>query len=641
MNNNLPNLVWIVLALLVIISITISIMLLIRSSMNSKQLKSELDEQKKKDEETTKKIESLTKEKSRLLSELASKSAPSPQEEKPQMSGDDLAQQNKELVFLTKDYLITDFLGLVKQYFPLHLDFSQPAVNLGYEQELRFNQMIEQLDRIEKLSNQYGYRFPLEYYQRKMIYSLGLRNFGQLESILKSTLSFYPQNKEHHLFHIRLLSLMYRDKEALEQCSSFLETYPGEIEAREILVGILLRQHQLKKAEIECRKLMELKLDNTYRAQLAFIYLLQGFIAKSEEICEELARIQENDFAQFYLGRIDENRGKSRDALTRYQKLYQSGNRDQSMIARLIDLNSQLGQSHQNRKYFEEMRSVADLDAQLCLAYIKSTEFSKMEFSVLSDMMKTLCHQREKDHLMYDAYGELLLRHQDFANARIAFATSLEIQPDGKQALIHLVQLDIDEKDFKTSKDRLDRLLELYPDDKEILVQQGIWQAASGDQENARKTFTAVAESEPGKLSLYPLLGTGFMRIQDFKEALFYFIRLEDAKQRSENLFRDMAFCYYSLNQYEDALTYYHKVLDVNSKNLDALNNIGVIHSERSEFKKAKKYFHEALDLNPDAVQTNYNLALLYRKINQENSVKYYARYKELIKEGVPNGQNH
>gem|GEM_PF-4550261 len=640
LQNSNPNIFWIIPATLFVLTFIFLIILLKNKNSEKTALSLEIEELKKKEEELTKKASLLLQEKNRILSESHSHSQ-NVIPENPEQEGSTLLIENKELVFLTKEYLVTDFLVLVKQNFPQNLDFSSKQVDLSYETEKRFSLLLEQLERIEKLATRYSYQFPLDYYQKKMIYALGMRNFGALEEILTKTLSFYPQNKEYHFFHIRLLALMHRDDETLSELESYLEKYPGEIEAREILVNILLRQENYKKAEIECRKMMELKIDVSYKAMLGYIFSLQGFISKAEEIQEELHNIPENSQAQFYLGLMDELRGKNKEALTRYQKLYQSGNRDQDILARLITLNAQISQSAQNRKIFEDIRNVATLDAETCISYIRTTEFSHNDFISLSEMIKTICDQRVKDFRMYDALGELMLNHQNLLEARNAFQKSHEIYPSGKDALMQLAQLDLDDKNLDSAKDRIDQLKSKWPTDAKIRILLGVWNTYSGDEEASRKILADVHESHPGKMDLYPSLGKAYMKLKDFKEALYYFIRLEDSKQKSETLFRDMAYCYYGLNQLDDALSYYHKILEINSKNLDAYNNIGVIHSERAEFKKAKKYFHEALQINPESVQTNYNLALLYKKINQENSVKYYAKYKELIKEGTTDGQIH
>ena len=47
----------------------------------------------------------------------------------------------------------------------------------------------------------------------------------------------------------------------------------------------------------------------------------------------------------------------------------------------------------------------------------------------------------------------------------------------------------------------------------------------------------------------------------------------------------------------------------------------------------APKRPNDPMQIDPNSKETNYNLALLYEKINKENSIKYYSKYKDLIKE--------
>ncbi len=636
-----PNLYWIIIITVALIILIMLLLLLRKKQSEAFSAEKELQTLKIKEEENSKQTEQLTKEKNRLLFEIDNvKKSSSPQETESSTGQESLFLQNKELIFLSKDYLINDFLGLVKQYFPQKLELKSSKIELNVDTERKFEQILLQLDKIEKLAPQYTYHFPLDYYYQKMIYCVGLRNFEQLEIILRETLAFYPQNKDLHFFQIRILTIMYRDKECLEQLESFLELHPGEIDAREILVKILIRQNSYKKAETECRKLMELKLDRSYKALLGYIYYLQGFLSKSEEIYEELSTSPENDLCQLYLARIDEDQGRIKEAQTRYHKLYNSGCRDQDLLKHLIHANSQFGQNGQNKKIFEEVRKNADIDAELIISYLHSTILPHQEFLSIYNYLKDLSTQRGTDYKMFDALGVLLIKYQKFNEAKTAFEKSHSLQESGRESIIQLARLEMDDKNLPIAKEYIDQFSGQWPHDSEGQILLALYQRLSGDIDSAKKTLSEIANKDPGHIELYPSLGQAYLKLQDYPEALFYFTKLEETKHHSETLFQDIAFTYYSLNQFDDAVEYYHKVLEINNKNLDAYNNIGVIYSARNEFKKAKKYFHEAIQINPESIQTNYNLALLYKKINQENSVKYYAKYKELIKEGTSNGQN-
>ena len=124
---------------------------------------------------------------------------------------------------------------------------------------------------------------------------------------------------------------------------------------------------------------------------------------------------------------------------------------------------------------------------------------------------------------------------------------------------------------------------------------------------------------------LFNLLGTSFVFMKNYSEALKFYIQGIELEPGNEELYRNIGKCYLSLKNYVDADENFKKALQLKKDNPDALLNIGVINLLLGNVKNAIKFLNEALDLNPNFTECFYNLGLCYKNLGEyKNAISHY-----------------
>ncbi|MCF8403885.1 MAG: tetratricopeptide repeat protein [Bacteroidales bacterium] len=140
----------------------------------------------------------------------------------------------------------------------------------------------------------------------------------------------------------------------------------------------------------------------------------------------------------------------------------------------------------------------------------------------------------------------------------------------------------------------------------------------------------------------YTKIGTNYLRLSDFKNAILYYhlsfdVRqgLHDSTGMANNLI-NIAGCYYQMAEYDDAIRFYHDALKIaeNTGNLKLMaynfNNIGNVYMKTEDFTDAVEYIHKALEANRklnderEASKNLLNLAKAWQTLGDTSKAEQY-----------------
>ena len=630
-----PHYILFIALILIVLAGVFIYVILFNSTKESKKLNLDLNDLKKTNEEIANEVSVLKSTKKRLMQEIENKKEEDP-ETLNSREYDNIFKQNKELIFLSKDFLVGDFIDLVKKYYPQKLNLKQKKVETPFSIQNRLKTILIQLEKVETLASVYHFKFSVDYYYQKVYYFLGQHEFYSAIEELRLALTVFAKEDNFYIYLVQLLMTVGQYEQANEAINTFLDYQVGYVPAYEWLIANFIELKKYKEAEGVCLKLLELKSTPEYESLLAYIYLLEGFISKAENRYETIsARAEFPALTLFYLGKIDESQGKYKEALKKYLKLYNKGERNYVLLKNIVSLSSLFSQIEQCKKIIKEIQFYPDVDPEIFYLYIQNYNKKHKNILFFTDIIETLNNQRKIDYRLLNILGQFYLLLHKKQEALDSFNQSFQENPTYTPVLMNLVKWYLSAGDFEKAKEYLDKGFEVSPHSSDFSLLLSEYYYKQKDFESSKKILSEILDKEPSNILLYNRIGLVYLKEKNYTEALVWLHKLEEYEIKNVELLRNLGFAYLKLGNYTEAIAYYLKVLQMDAGNIDAYNNLGVIYSMKKEFKKAKKYLNKARQVDPNSKETNYNLALLYEKINKENSVKYYSKYKELIKKDL------
>ena len=546
----------------------------------------------------------------------------------------EIEKTNRELVFLTREYLIREFIEISKQISSLDLNLPLKPVLLNAKDEAKIKGIMEQLEKLHSLAPSYGFIFPVEYYYAKASFHTCRHEINKARLTIQEGLKYYPQETSFMIPLSKFNTILHRENESAEILEKFLEKFPTDPEALRLLILTYIKLENFRRAEELCKILNQTEINPGNRALLAWVLFKEGFISRAEEIIEELKnKSLDEPYINLYTGKIDEEKGLLREALVRFNKCLSKGLKEQILFSSIIKINSFMGRITENKHLMEQIRFYPDLDSEILLIFIEKNNLSWNEISLYETLCKNLIQLRENDPVVFAALALIMIKKNEIALAKENFEKALNIDTVSSPVLLRAIKFYIDEKDYQSASLLLEKGLSLFPSEMEFLILKSEYSKITGSEEEANKISSILLE----RLQYNPInmekMGRLLLKLKNYREALNFFTKLEELNIKSATLYNLIGLAYYGLKDYDETLKAWKRALQLDSKNLESLNNLGVLFSLRGSFKIAKKYFSLALQIDPASRQTHYNLARLYTTINHKTAEKHLKRYKELCGE--------
>jgi len=201
----------------------------------------------------------------------------------------------------------------------------------------------------------------------------------------------------------------------------------------------------------------------------------------------------------------------------------------------------------------------------------------------------------------YVALGIILRQQEKMAEAREAFEKALRIAPNYLLAVDHLTELDLLNKDFASSIQRVQQQLERAPDSAELLLLQGKIYVAQREWDKAEASLTRALQLNANLPAAYELLVSVYIAAK----------KLPQAESQVASF------------------------LAKSPDNAGALMTLGLIHHEMKNFEKARDAYEKLLSIKPDQIVAMNNLAYLYAE--QLNQVEKGQEWASKARAAEPN----
>lgn len=224
--------------------------------------------------------------------------------------------------------------------------------------------------------------------------------------------------------------------------------------------------------------------------------------------------------------------------------------------------------------------------------------------------------------------GSTLLQMQKRAEARKAFTTAVDLNPNFLSALEQLVSLDITDKQGAAAKSRVESYLTRNPKEGAGHFMLGRLHLALGEMEPAERALRQAIELSPSDIAPQVLLSRLYIQTNQTSKAIE---NLTSAVNRNPNdaaSLMMLAVLQEQQKNFASAKDSYEKVLALNPRSGEALNNLANIHAEHlNDLDKALDFAQRARDLLPASPVTADTLGWVLFKRQQ------YVRALALLSE--------
>jgi len=289
----------------------------------------------------------------------------------------------------------------------------------------------------------------------------------------------------------RILAAQGKNDEAVLQIKQVMDKRPDNNVLRLQYAQMLVEQHQLKQAKVQYKILDENMPDNDeVILSLALIDIDTGEL---EEATEELQRLIELDkrtaVAYYYLGRISQNNGDRKKAVSYYLRV-KEGNYVFDAQIRIATLLAALGKADEGLQKLEAMAEDQTSWALRVRIYLAEGEIlrSQQRFAEGVEMYsRALQEKRDDPNLLY-ARGLMAEKVDRLDMAEADLREVISQEPDNANALNALGYTLADRTSrYKEALKYIKRASELVPDDPAILDSLGWVSFRLGKMDDAEK----------------------------------------------------------------------------------------------------------------------------------------------------------
>ena len=270
--------------------------------------------------------------------------------------------------------------------------------------------------------------------------------------------------------------------------------------------------------------------------------------------------------------------------------------------------------------------------------------FKRKEFESLISKIKCLEEDQFEDPFILNLLGATYLELNDKKNAKLYFSHALAIEPNYRDAIINLGNLEYKDESYQNAFDYYAKLTKDGTSEPTILGYMGKCLFELGHHEdgitlceeaikidpNCEKPYFLLAEmmyqnndpeavinyyyqvldNNPNSFSTYFELGNYFKKIKCFKMALNFYDKclsinpeFNEANFKKANIFSETG-------NHEDSISALKQIIELDNQNSEAFNLIGVELEYLNYSEEARERFLDAVYLNPENSNAYYNLGI-------------------------------
>lgn len=167
-------------------------------------------------------------------------------------------------------------------------------------------------------------------------------------------------------------------------------------------------------------------------------------------------------------------------------------------------------------------------------------------------------------------------------------------------------------KNFQEAEKKLNFLKEIYVNNFFLENLQGSIHVYRGDYDKAEKKFKEVINLQPNFVDGYYNLATVYLKLNNFADAITFFIKTLDIDKNFYNAYFNLGICYQRIDQVDNSIKNYNLYIQNVNNDASAYINLGIIFFNQKQFNKAKEAFNYVLTIDLANVDANFYIGLIF-----------------------------
>ena len=268
--------------------------------------------------------------------------------------------------------------------------------------------------------------------------------------------------------------------------------------------------------------------------------------------------------------------------------------------------------------------------------------YNRKEFESIIEKIKCLEEDKFEDPFLLNLLGATYLKLNDKKNAKIYFSHAIAIEPDHKEAIINLGNLEYKAGSYQNAFDYYAKLtkngtaeptilgymgkclfelghtedgitlceeaIRMNPDIEKPYFLLAEMMHKKEDPEAVVNYYYQVLERNPNSFSTYFELGNYFKKIKCFNMALRFYEKCISIKPDFIKAHFKKAKIFSSIGKHENSISVLKKIIELDNQNSKAFDLIGTELEQLNFKEEAKERYLDAIYLDQDNSNPYYNL---------------------------------
>ena len=222
--------------------------------------------------------------------------------------------------------------------------------------------------------------------------------------------------------------------------------------------------------------------------------------------------------------------------------------------------------------------------------------------------------------------GQLYYRFGKQAKARKLLEESVSSLQDNKNYYFSLFDIYMNIDDLSLAKDIADKLIANFPDDWRGYYSRAVVYMNQEDFGSIVSFMAPIAERFNDIFSIQYILGLGYNKLNEKKNAELYYQKALKVRPDSRNVLHSLAILYDEIKDWEKSDSIYVKLINIDDKDAQAYNNYAYSLVERNLFlPKALEMAKKAISLEPNNASYLDTIGWIYFKMDKLGKAKKFV----------------
>jgi protein O-GlcNAc transferase len=316
------------------------------------------------------------------------------------------------------------------------------------------------------------------------------------------------------------------------------------------------------------------------------------------------------------LGAVLVRMGRTSEGIRELEKALTIKSSDSSAQVNLAVAYEQSGQPAKALPWFAKLEAASraekhPLPTYVVAAYARALGAMK-QFPAAVARMKEVVAEDPHNAAWQDELGSIYALQQDWPNAKGAFTTALEANPNLALAHFHLGAA-LEAQNDPSALDELTKAYQLAPQNSVIAIELGRSLAAAGDDEEAVPVLRHAVELDPASTAAAYQLGLALQRTNKVDDAIPLFQRVAAADTGNAEVLINLGLALCQAQRAKEAVPVLQRAVALAPENITTHQNLAAAYVQLSQFDDAVSQLRAALKLSPNAPQLHYNLGVAFK----------------------------